>query len=57
MELIQLTDLRKIYMIGGVTIEALAGVSLDIGTAGIRRHHGPLGVRKVHPDAHSWLSR
>jgi len=31
MELIQLTDIRKIYMIGGVTIEALAGVSLDIG--------------------------
>ncbi len=56
MELIQLTDLRKTYMIGGVTIEALAGVSLDIGTEEFVAIWS-LGVRKVHADAHSWLSR
>jgi putative ABC transport system ATP-binding protein len=43
MGLIQLTDLRKTYTIGGLTIEALAGVSLDIGEKEFVAIMGPSG--------------
>ena len=57
MSLIQFSDIRKTYTIGGVTIEALAGVSLDIGEKEFVAIMGPSGSGKVHPHAYPGMSR
>jgi len=46
MSLIQFNDIRKTYSIGGVTIEALAGVSLDIEEKEFVAIMGPSGSGK-----------
>lgn len=46
MSLIQFSNIRKTYSIGGVTIEALAGVSLDIGEKEFVAIMGPSGSGK-----------
>ncbi|MCX6086046.1 MAG: ABC transporter ATP-binding protein [Caldiserica bacterium] len=46
MSLIQFNNIRKTYAIGGVTIEALAGVSLDIGEKEFVAIMGPSGSGK-----------
>jgi putative ABC transport system ATP-binding protein len=46
MSLIQFNDIRKTYSIGGVTIEALAGVSLDIEEREFVAIMGPSGSGK-----------
>jgi len=46
MSLISLNDVRKTYAIGGVTIEALAGVSLDIQEREFVAIMGPSGSGK-----------
>jgi len=46
MSLIQFSNIRKTYAISGVTIEALAGVSLDIGEKEFVAIMGPSGSGK-----------
>ncbi|HWQ21804.1 MAG TPA: ABC transporter ATP-binding protein [Clostridia bacterium] len=46
MSLIQFSNIRKAYSIGGVTIEALAGVTLDIGEKEFVAIMGPSGSGK-----------
>ena len=42
--------LTKVYEMGSEQVHALSGIDLQIRKGRIRRHHGTLRLRQVHPD-------